>query len=119
MDDVPPIISSSDGLDLIENAFGSNKPEANCFAAILMGLKCGQNPNIKPIPMSDVTQIGDVTQMSIMDDVISTAQSGLELDRDEMGAKPMIVSSGGAMTPLINTVQVWPQKSPPLLKKSK
>ncbi len=106
LDDVPPILGSSPA---IENAFKATKPEANCFAAILMGLKCGENTNIEPENV-DKTEIVDISssKTSDVDDVISTAKTGLVPDRDEMGAKPMIVSSGEpTMTPHTNTVQVF------------
>ena len=111
LDDVPPILGSSPA---IENAFKATKPEANCFAAILMGLKCGENSNIKPEivdkpEMIDKPEMVDISssKTSDLDDVISTAKTGLVPDRDEMGAKPMIVSSGeSTMTPHTNTVQV-------------
>ncbi len=40
LDDVPPIVSILKTKPEAELP----KPEANCFAAILMGLKCGDNP---------------------------------------------------------------------------
>ena len=109
--------------DRLESPFGSKKPEANCFAAILMGLKCGENPNIKPTESSTIDEtmsklddqllLGLDRQMlkfdqelSNLDDTISTAKSALVPDRDEFGAKPMIVSSPDSMTSKLNSVQV-------------
>lgn len=137
--------------DRLESPFGSKKPEANCFAAILMGLKCGENPNIKPTESSTIdetmSKLDDTMstidetmskfddtmstidetmsklddqlllgldrqmlkfdqELSNLDDTISTAKSALVPDRDEFGAKPMIVSSPDSMTSKLNSVQV-------------
>ena len=112
--------------DRLDSPFGSKKPEANCFAAILMGLKCGENPNIKPTESATIDEkmskfdekmsnfdekMSKLDQeilkldqgMSDMDDTISTAKSGLVPDRDEFGAKPMIVSNP---KPDLESVQV-------------
>lgn len=70
----------------LESPFAAKRPEANCFAAILMGLKCGENPNIKPIDLDETVEPIDE------DGTISTAKAGLVPDRDEFGAKPMTVS---------------------------
>ena len=61
----------------LESPFASKQPEANCFAAILMGLKCGENPNIKPIDLEKTDEPID------LDGTISTAKTGLVPDRDE------------------------------------
>ena len=71
----------------LDSPFAAKRPEANCFAAILMGLKCGENPNIKPIDLDKMDEAVD------LDGTISTAKTGLVPDRDEFSAKPMTVSA--------------------------
>jgi hypothetical protein len=48
-----------------------------------MGLKCGENPNIKPLDV-DTTSAGDPDA-----DTITTDATGLVPDRDELVAQPI------------------------------
>jgi hypothetical protein len=89
-----------------DSPFVSKKPEANCFAAILMGLKCGQNPNIKPVEMAAPEQPETVDPVGL-EETISTAKTGLVPDRDEFDAKPMTVSTGDPIKLAPNSFQVW------------
>ena len=65
--------------DRLESPFGSKKPEANCFAAILMGLKCGENPNIKPTESSTIDET-----MSKLDDTMSTIDETMSKLDDQL-----------------------------------
>jgi len=88
------------GIGDLESPFAAKRPEANCFAAILMGLKCGENPNIKPI---DLEKNADPIDE---EGTISTAKTGLVPDRDEFGAKPMTVSVESPLKLTANSFQV-------------
>ena len=101
-----------------DSPFIAAKPEANCFAAILMGLKCGENPNIKPMDIMAKTEsateagLDGVTGYEIgdLDETISTAKTGLVPDRDEVDAKPITTGSVENLPKLtLNSFQVNPK----------